>query len=200
MTQMILWNVRQAQSWTSITVMSPFPSPTILRSSRLWAKSGKKKKKINDGTIAVNRVAYRNFEIIDTIEAGIALTGTEVKSIRDGKMNIRDGFVRPTSNKRGCTLHNVHIGKHSHSSEYFNHEETRVRSLLVHKNEAKRFSQQIERQGMTVVPLKAYFNKNNQVKLQIALCKGKNVRDKRADIKDREAKRDANRMVKNFRI
>ena len=165
-----------------------------------FAKSGKKKKKVKDGTISVNRLAYRNYEIVDTLEAGISLLGTEVKSIRDGKMNIRDGFVRPTLNKRGCTLHNVHIGKHSQSSNYFNHEETRVRDLLVHKSEARRLSQSVERQGMTIVPLKAYFNNKNQVKLQIGLCKGKNVRDKRQSIKEKEAKRDANRMIKNFRI
>ena len=170
-------------------------------STRLhMAKSGTKKKKTKDGTISVNRLAYRNYEIIETLEAGISLLGTEIKSIRDGKLNLRDGYVRTTPNNRGCTLHNVHIGKHSYSSEFFNHEETRVRTLLVHKQQAKRWSQQIERQGMTLIPLKAYFNDRNKVKLQIALCRGKNVRDKRASIKEREAKKDANRMVKNFRV
>lgn len=183
------------------TILKPSPSTTTIRSTTsLFAKSGTKKKKVKDGTITVNRLAYRNYEIVEKLEAGISLTGTEVKSIRDGKMNIRDGYVRPTRNGRGCTLHNVHIGKHSQSSEYFNHEETRVRVLLVHKREALKWMQQVERQGMTIVPLKAYFNEQNKVKFQIALVKGKNVRDKRHAIRDREGKREAQRMIKNFRV
>jgi SsrA-binding protein len=125
----------------------------------------------------VNRLAYRNYEIVDTIEAGISLVGTEVKSIRDGKMTIRDGYVKPSKNGRSCTLHNVHIGKHSMAGAFFNvgiycfvlvlvlvtqltfcfskkHEEMRVRPLLIHKEQARKFLQQVEQQGMTVIPLK----------------------------------------------
>mmetsp|Transcript_18551 Transcript_18551/g.26104 ORF Transcript_18551/g.26104 Transcript_18551/m.26104 type:complete len:213 (-) Transcript_18551:109-747(-) len=163
-------------------------------------KGGKKKKKVNDGTIAVNRTARRNYEIVETMDAGISLLGSEVKSIRDGKMNIRDGFVRPERNGRSCTLMNVHIGKHTMSSEYFQHEERRPRPLLLRKEEARKMLQQVERKGMTIVPLKAYFNDKNLVKVQIGLCRGKNVRDKRQDIKDRDAKKEAERMVKNFRL
>ncbi len=171
------------------------------RTTILFAKkSGKKKKKGNDGTIAVNRAAYRNYEIIDTLDAGISLLGSEVKSARDGKMNIRDGFVRPERNGRTCILYNVHIGKHTMTSEYFQHEERRARTLLIRKEESRKLLQQVERQGMTIVPLKAYFNDRNIVKIQIALCKGKNVRDKRQDIKNREAKKDAERMIKSFRV
>lgn len=175
------------------TVQSPSPT-------QLFAKSGKKKKKPKDTTICVNRQARRNYEIVDTMEAGISLVGTEVKSIREGKMNLVDGYVRPSKNGRECELFNVHISKHSQSAEYFNHEERRPRKLLVHKEEARRLLQQTERQGMTIVPLKAYFNDQNKVKIQIGLCRGKNVRDKRQDLKERDAKREANRMVKNFRI
>lgn len=128
------------------------------------------------------------------------MLGTEVKSIRDGKMNIRDGYVRATKNGRGCTLYNVHIGKHSMSSEFFQHEERRPRQLLVHKEQARKLLKETERQGMTIVPLKAYFSEGNKVKFQIGLCRGKNVRDKRETIKNREAKREANRIIKNFRI
>ena len=166
----------------------------------LFAKSGKKKKKVKDGTIAVNRQAYRNYEIVDTLEAGISLLGTEVKSIRDGKMNLKDGYVRATKDGRGCTLHNVHISKHRFSGEYFQHEEMRVRPLLVHKSEARKLKQQTEADGFTVVPLKAYFNNDNKIKVLIALCRGKNQRDKRQTIMERESKRDTNRMVKNFRM
>ena len=179
-------------------------SSSVVRSDKrtflLAKKSGKKKKKSNDGTIAVNRSAYRNYEIIDTLDAGISLLGSEVKSVRDGKMNIRDGFVRPERNGRTCILYNVHIGKHTMTSEYFQHEERRARTLLIRKEESRKLLQQVERQGMTIVPLKAYFNDRNIVKIQIALCKGKNVRDKRQDIKNREAKKDAERMIKSFRV
>lgn len=174
---------------------SKLRSPT-----QLLAKSGKKKKKPKDNTICVNRQARRNYEILDTLEAGISLVGTEVKSIRAGKMNIGDGYVRPSRNGRECELFNVHISKHSQSAEYFNHEERRPRKLLVHKEEARRLLQQTERAGMTIVPLKAYFNEQNRVKIQIGVCRGKNVRDKRQDIKEREAKREGQRMMKSFRI
>jgi SsrA-binding protein len=171
--------------------------------SRLYAKSGTKKKKKGSGSnmVAVNRIAYRNYEVIDTLEAGISLLGTEVKSIRDGKLNLRDGYVKPCKNGRSCTLHNVHVGKCDQvGAEYFQHEEKRPRTLLVHKSEARKFLQQTEQQGMTVIPLKAYWNDKNKLKIQIALCRGKNVRDKRATIQERDMKRETNRIIKNFRI
>jgi len=146
------------------------------------------------------RAARHNYEIVSTYEAGISLLGTEVKSIRDGKMNIRDGYVRPEKNGRSCTLLNVHIGKHTMSGEFFQHEERRPRPLLLCKEESRKLLQQVDQKGMTIVPLKAYFNEKNLLKIQIALCRGKNVRDKRQDLKDKEAKKDADRMVKNFRI
>eukprot|EP00980_Cylindrotheca_fusiformis_P028447 scaffold22599_cov139-Cylindrotheca_fusiformis.AAC.38 len=175
-------------------------SSRLESSTALLAKSGKKKKKPKDGTICVNRQARRNFEILETLEAGISLKGTEVKSIRDGKMNLQDSFVKTSFDGRSCTLMNCHIGKHTMSGAYFQHEERRPRPLLVHKEEALRFKQKTDRSGMTIVPLKAYFNDDNRVKLQIALCKGKNVRDKRADIKERDIKRETNRIVKSFRL
>lgn len=95
---------------------------------------------------------------------------------------------------------NVHIGKHSMSGAYFQHEERRERPLLVHKEEARKLKQKTEQTGMTIVPLKAYFNDDNRVKIQIGLCKGKNVRDKRQDIKERDAKREERRIIKNFRL
>jgi SsrA-binding protein len=171
--------------------------------SCLYAKSGTKKKKKGPGsnTVAVNRIAYRNYEVLDTFEAGISLLGTEVKSIRDGKLNLRDGYVKPAKNGRSCTLHNVHVGKCQYvGAEYFQHEEKRPRSLLLHRSEARKLLQQTEQLGMTVVPLKAYWNEQNKLKIQIALCRGKNVRDKRATIQERDMKRETNRIIKNFRI
>lgn len=185
----------------------PHYQPVILQprasdSSSLFELCAKKKKKKKSpgGNISVNRIAYRNYEILDTLEAGVSLKGTEVKAIRDGKMNIRDGYVRPTPNGRSCVLYNVHIGKHATAGSYFQHEETRPRPLLLHKEQARKWKAQMEQSGMTIVPLKAYFSDTNHVKIQIALCKGKNVRDKRADIKERDAKREANRIIKSFRL
>lgn len=148
----------------------------------------------------MNRQARRNFEIVDTLEAGISLKGTEVKSIRDGKMNLQDAFVKTSKNGRSCTLMNCHIGKHSMSGAWSQHEERRPRPLLVHSFEARKLFQKTEKSGMTIVPLKAYFNVDNKVKIQIALAKGKNVRDKRNDIKERDAKRENQRIIKNFRV
>lgn len=176
------------------------PVPLGTSSTQLFAKSGKKKKKPQDGTIAVNRSARRNYEIISTYDAGISLLGSEVKSIRDGKMNLGDGYVRPSKNGRSCTLFNVHIGKNPSSGPYFQHEELRPRQLLLNKEESRKLLRAVEQNGLTVVPLKAFFSEKNYVKIEIGLARGKNVRDKRAAIKDREAKRDADRMVKNFRI
>lgn len=167
----------------------------------LQAKKNKKKKKSpGSNVISVNRIAYRNYEIVDTLEAGIALKGTEVKAARDGKMTLRDGYVRATKNGRSAILYNVHIGKHDTAGIYFQHEEKRPRTLLVHKEQARKWKAQTEQAGMTIVPLKAYFSDANFVKLEIGLCRGKNVRDKRADIKERDAKREAGRIMKSFRL
>jgi SsrA-binding protein len=166
----------------------------------LYAKSGKKKKKPKGNTICVNRRARFQYEILDTLEAGIVLKGTEVKSIRDGKMNLQDAFVKVDRNGRSASLLNCHIAKHTMSGAYFQHEEKRPRDLLIHTSEAKKLSQRTEQSGMTIVPLKAYFNDDNRVKLQIGLARGKNVRDKRATIKERDEKRETSRIIKNFRI
>ena len=100
---------------------------------------------------------------------------------------------------RYISLMNVHIGKHSTAGEFFQHDERRPRDLLLHKQEARRILQKTDRTpGMTIVPLKAYWSDNNKVKFEIALCRGKNVRDKRQDIMDREGKREADRMIKSF--
>ena len=182
--------------WSKIRVLNHGLQPYA---TALFAKSGTKKKKSKGNNITENKLAYRNYEIMETLEAGISLKGTEVKSIRDGKMNIRDGYCKVTKTGQ-CTLHNVHIGKHSQSGAYFQHEERRIRSLLIHKAEARKFAMRTETPGITLVPLKAYFSDQNKVKFLIGLARGKNVRDKRQDIKDREEKRDIGRMMKNFRV
>uniref|UniRef100_A0A7S2M9P5 SsrA-binding protein n=1 Tax=Skeletonema marinoi TaxID=267567 RepID=A0A7S2M9P5_9STRA len=164
-------------------------------------KGGSKKKKVKSNIITVNKLAFRNYEVLEKLEVGVSLVGTEVKSIRDGKMNIRDGFVKANKNGRSCTLMNVHIGKHNTAGEFFNHEERRPRPLLLHKQEARRLLQKTDRTpGMTIVPLRAYWSDGNKVKFEIGLCRGKNVRDKRQDIMARESKREESRMIKNFNV
>ena len=185
---------RNAITIISVPLTRPLPAaPLYLK------KGGTKKKKVKSNTITVNKLAYRNYEVLETLEVGISLLGTEVKSIRDGKMNIRDGFVKANKNGRSCTLMNVHIGKHKTAGEFFNHEERRPRNLLLHKQEARRLLQKTDRiPGMTIVPLKAYWNDGNKVKFEIGLVRGKNLRDKRQDIMAREGKREESRMIKNF--
>lgn len=121
------------------------------------------------------------------------------QSIRDGKMNIRDGWVKPNKNGRSCALMNVHIGKHATAGAFFQHEELRPRDLLIHKEQARRLHQKTDRlPGMSLVPLKAYWNDDNRVKFEIGLCRAKDGRDKRDDIMEREGKRESERMIKNF--
>lgn len=184
---------------------SPYPhvSRNLSKQSQskiLISLQAKKKKKPNNSSlIASNRQARRNYEVLSTYDAGISLLGTEIKAIRDGKMNLQDGFVRPDLSGVGMSLHGCHIGKHS-SAGFFNHEERRVRPLLLRKEECKKLRREIDIKGMTIVPLKCYFNDKNLVKVQIGLCRGKNQRDKRTAIKDREMKRDTDRMMKSFRV
>lgn len=98
-------------------------------------------------------------------------------------------------------MHNVHIGKCTTvGAEYFQHEETRQRPLLVHKEQARKLRKQVEQQGVTIIPLKAYFNDRNKLKIEIALVRGKKVYDKRATLRERDLKREAGRIIKNFRI
>lgn len=188
-----------------MSTVSPFGRrPVASATSRslvsvLFAKSGKKKKSPKSNVISVNRIAYRNFDVLETLEAGIALKGTEVKALRDGKLQLRDGYIKASPSS--LILLNVHIGKNDNTGAYFQHEERRPRQLLVHSAQARKLYQQTSKtKGMTIVPLKAYFSEANFVKLQIGLCRGKNVRDKRADIQARDNKREEQRIIKSFRV
>ena len=142
---------------------------------------------------ADNRQARYQYEILETYEAGIALTGTEVKSIRDGKVNLRDGFANV---KRGeAWLHNVHISPHSMTNLAYNHEPRRVRKLLLHKQEIRKLIGNTEQQGLTLVPLKMYF-KDGRVKVSIALGRGKKLHDKRESLKKKQDNREMARVAK----
>ncbi|HEY9807977.1 MAG TPA: SsrA-binding protein SmpB [Halomicronema sp.] len=145
--------------------------------------------------ISDNRQARFLYEILETYEAGIELKGTEVKSIRAGKANLRDGYGLIRNGE--MWLLNVHISPYETASEYFNHEAKRTRKLLLHKAEIRKLLGKVDQQGLTLVPLKMYF-KSGRVKIEIALGKGKKLHDKREDIKRREDKRDMERAMKRY--
>lgn len=142
-----------------------------------------------------NRQARFLYEILDTYEAGIELKGTEVKSIREGKVNLRDGYVLIRNGE--AWLINVHISPYNRASNYFNHDPRRTRKLLLHKREIRKLIGKVEQQGLTLVPLKMYL-KGSWVKVEIALARGKKLHDKREDERRRQDRRDIERMMKRF--
>jgi SsrA-binding protein len=145
--------------------------------------------------IADNRQARFRYEILETYEAGVELKGTEVKSIRAGKANLRDGYALIRNGE--AWLLNVHISPYEPTSDYFNHDPRRTRRLLLHKKEIRKLIGKVEQEGLTLVPLKMYF-KRGFVKITIALGKGKKLHDKRESIKEREDKRDMARAMKRY--
>jgi len=141
--------------------------------------------KIEKKVIANNPKAYHDYFIEDTIECGIALVGTEVKSIREGKVNLKDSFAMI----KNCELflHNMHISPYKQGS-FSNVDSMRTRKLLLHKKEIIKLSNQIAQKGITLVPVSIYFNKN-RVKLELAVAKGKKLYDKRDSIAKKDAER-----------
>ena len=140
-----------------------------------------------------NKKALFDYAIEDTYEAGIVLTGTEIKSIRDGKANLKDSFARIKNNE--VFLINMYIG-HYDKGNVFNHDETRERKLLLHKKEILRMRDKIEIRGYTLVPIKLYFSKN-RAKILLGVGKGKKVYDKRETIKERDINREIKKNLKN---
>jgi len=140
----------------------------------------------------VNREARFNYIVLDEIEAGIVLKGTEIKSIRDGKAQIKDSYANIRNNE--CYLLNMHINEYKEGN-LFNHDPKRTRKLLLHKSEIKKLSDKIKIEGLTLVPLKVYFKKN-KIKVLIGVCKGKKLFDKRESIKERDLEREARKNQK----
>jgi SsrA-binding protein len=151
-----------------------------------------KQKAAVEPTIANNRAAYHNYFILETVEAGIELRGTEIKSLRQGGANLREGFIRIGNGE--AFLVNVHISPYEQGHS-MNHEVRRERKLLLHKAEIIRLGVTIKQKGLTLVPLRLYWSKN-RVKLEIGLAKGKRLYDKREAISAREARRDMDRAIK----
>ena len=140
----------------------------------------------------LNRKARYDYEIEDEYEAGIVLTGTEIKSIRNGKANIKDSYAIIRNNE--AYLLNTHIAIYKEGN-LFNHDEKRSRKLLLHKREILKLENKVNLDGCTLVPLKLYFKKN-KVKILLGLCKGKKIFDKRETIKKRELDREVNKLSK----
>lgn len=134
-----------------------------------------------------NRKAYFDYFIEKEIEAGIALTGTEIKSIRKGSANLKDTYAKVKNDE--IFLINMYIAKYDEGNR-FNHEERRTRKLLLHKNEIQRLKEKVNQEGYTLIPLELYF-KNNKAKIKLGVCKGKHTYDKRRSIKERELKKEA---------
>jgi SsrA-binding protein len=142
--------------------------------------------------VTVNRQAYHDYFVDETIEAGIALTGTEVKSVRAGHVNLRGAFARVKNDE--VWLEGVHIAEYEQGT-YMNHDPMRPRKLLLHRKEISRLIGRTQAKGQTLVPLKMYF-KHNHVKIELGLCRGKKLYDKREAIKEREAARELSRVTK----
>jgi SsrA-binding protein len=158
------------------------------------AKEPKKPTMIVTGPVAENRRARYDYEILDTLEAGIMLTGSEVKSLRTGKAQITESYASPENG--GLYLINAHIPEYIQANR-FNHEERRPRKLLVSKKQLAHLTQEVERSGNTIVPLKLYFNEHGKAKLLIGLAKGKKSFDKRETEKNRDWNREKSRLLKH---
>jgi SsrA-binding protein len=150
------------------------------------------KKESSERIICQNKTARMNYFIDDTFEAGIVLVGTEVKSLRDGRANLKDGYALVTNEE--VYLHDLHISPYTHGNRY-NHDPLRVRKLLLHKQEIRRLYGKSREKGLTLVPLKMYFKKD-KVKVEIGIGRGKKLYDKREDMKLKEDRRDMERAFR----
>ena len=146
-------------------------------------------------SIAENRKAHHDYHLLETFEAGLVLLGTEVKAIREGRVNLRDSFARVEDGE--VFVYNVNISPYSHRG-YADHEPLRRRKLLLHRDEIRKLIGKTVEKGMTLVPVRMYF-KNGRVKMAVSLAKGKKEYDKRETIKRREADRETRAAIKSRR-
>ena len=150
--------------------------------SRKKKTAAVKQQPANNRTIAVNRQAHFNYEILDRYEAGLALTGTEIKSVRAGRVDLREAYARPQQGE--LWLLNAHIAQYDAGSIY-NHDPRRPRKLLLHREEIRKLSDETAQKGLTLIALRLYI-KNHVAKLELGLARGKRQYDKRRAIRDRE--------------
>jgi len=142
--------------------------------------------------VAVNRKALHDYEILETVEAGLVLVGTEIKSIRDGRVSLREAFARPEGDE--LWLYAAHVAQYSAAGR-FNHDPTRKRKLLLHRSQLRELSASANEKGLTLIPLRLYL-KNGRAKLELALARGRRSHDKREAIAKREAERQIHRALR----
>jgi len=147
--------------------------------------------------IANNKKAFHDYNILEKFEAGIVLTGGEVKSVRAGRVNLRDSYVRII--KGEIYLIQAHISYLETTNRAFKFDELRKRKLLLHKREINKLYSKVSKTSLTIVPLKLYINNRNLIKVEIGLAEGKKLHDKRATLKEKTIKREIDRALKNYR-
>ena len=155
----------------------------------------KTERELAQANIAENRKAFHDYHLLETFEAGLVLLGTEVKAIREGRVNLRDSFARIDNGE--LYLFNVNISPYSHRG-YANHEPLRARKLLLHRDEIRKLIGKTVEKGMTLVPVRMYFKKG-RVKVAVSLAKGKKEYDKRETVKRRDAERETRAAIKSHR-
>ncbi len=143
-----------------------------------------------------NKKAYHDYFILETLEAGIVLEGSEVKALREGRINLKDSFIRIIKDE--AFIFNMHISHLNTAHATYKPDEKRERKLLLHKKEINKLNEQVMKKGISVVPLKLYFNKRNIAKVQIASAKGKKLYDKRQDLKEKTLKRETQLALKSY--
>ncbi|MCK5225960.1 MAG: SsrA-binding protein SmpB [Planctomycetes bacterium] len=155
------------------------------------------KSKDKSGQVAVNKKAYHNYELVEKFEAGLSLLGTEVKSLRAGTAELEGSYARIEGQQ--CWLVGAKIAHYQQASDANNHEPTRKRKLLLHKQQIQKIKVKLQQRGFTFVPLRIYFNSRSLVKVELALAKGKRQYDKRHTIAERQQKRDVDRSIKKYK-
>ncbi len=144
--------------------------------------------------IATNKKAFFDYYIEEQFEAGIVLKGSEVKSLRAGRVNLKDSFIKIVRNE--AFVFGMHIGVLDTTHRYYAHEERGSRKLLLHRKQIEKMAKAVEKDGLTLIPLSIYFNDRNIAKLQVAIARGKKLYDKRDDLKEKSIKRDIERALK----
>lgn len=155
------------------------------------------KKEVKKNLVFKNKKVFHDFIILDTFEAGIVLEGSEVKAVREGRVNLKDSFVRIIKNE--MFVLNMHITHLSTAHSTYRPDERRDRKLLMHRKDIDKLYIKVMKDGITLVPVKMYFNAKNRLKMQVATAQGKKLHDKREDLKQKSMKRETEQALKNYR-
>ena len=155
------------------------------------------KKEVKKNLVFKNKKVFHDYIILDTYEVGIVLEGSEVKAVRDGRVNLKDSFVRVIKNE--LFVLNMHITHLSTAHSTYRPDERRDRKLLMHRKDIDKLFIKVTKDGITLVPVKMYFNSKNMLKMQIATAQGKKLHDKREDLKQKTMKRETEQALKNYK-